>query len=46
MLILILLRVIGIEDGIKGLEFRINNQFTDLHNHGYRIHSVFIHRGK
>lgn len=37
---------LGIEDEIKDRESRINDQFTNLREHGYRIHSVFIHRGK
>lgn len=35
----------SIDQNIKELESRINQQFTDLRKHGYRIHSVFIHRG-
>lgn len=34
-----------IDKDIKALESRINQQFTDLRKHCYRIHSVFIHRG-
>jgi ubiquitin carboxyl-terminal hydrolase 25/28 len=34
-----------IDKNIKDLESRINQQFTDLRKYGYRIHSVFIHRG-
>jgi ubiquitin carboxyl-terminal hydrolase 25/28 len=34
-----------IDKEIKGLESRINQQFTDLRKYGYHIHSVFIHRG-
>ena len=35
----------SIDQEIKELESRINQQFTDLRKYGYRIHSVFIHRG-
>ncbi|KAI5842390.1 hypothetical protein DFP73DRAFT_479904, partial [Morchella snyderi] len=35
----------ALEQDIKDRESRINSQFTDMHKHGYRIHSVFIHRG-
>lgn len=35
----------GIDKDIRELESRINQQFTDLRRFGYRIHSVFIHRG-
>lgn len=42
----LLARDLGIEEEIKDREFRINDQFTNLRKHGYRIHSVFIHRGK
>lgn len=42
----LLARDLGIEDEIKDRESRINDQFTNLREHGYRIHSVFIHRGK
>lgn len=34
-----------IERETKDLESRINQQFTDLRKYGYRLHSVFIHRG-
>lgn len=34
-----------LEQDIKDRESRINSQFTDMRKHGYRIHSVFIHRG-
>ncbi|KAF8541938.1 hypothetical protein BDD12DRAFT_827425 [Trichophaea hybrida] len=34
-----------IDKNIKDLESRINQQFTDLRKYGYKIHSVFIHRG-
>lgn len=37
--------IASIDQKIKQLESRINQQFTDLRKHGYRIHSVFIHRG-
>lgn len=39
-------RLIGIQGQIKDLQARIDNQFTGLCKQGYRIHSVFIHRGK
>lgn len=42
----LLARDLGIEEEIKDRESRINDQFTNLRRHGYRIHSVFIHRGK
>ncbi|GAO48267.1 hypothetical protein G7K_2447-t1 [Saitoella complicata NRRL Y-17804] len=34
-----------IEERITELQSRVNQQFTDLRAHGYRLHSVFIHRG-
>lgn len=37
---------VALEQDIKDRESRINSQFTDMHKHGYRIHSVFIHRGE
>ncbi|KAK6346030.1 ubiquitin-specific protease ubp2 [Orbilia blumenaviensis] len=34
-----------INDRIKELQGSLNQQFTDLRKYGYRIHSIFMHRG-
>ncbi|TGZ80238.1 cysteine proteinase [Ascodesmis nigricans] len=34
-----------IAERVTLLESQLANQFADLRSHGYRIHSVFIHRG-
>ncbi|RVD85020.1 uncharacterized protein DFL_003353 [Arthrobotrys flagrans] len=34
-----------INDRIKELQSNLNQQFTDLRKYGYRIHSIFMHRG-
>ncbi|KAK6331773.1 ubiquitin-specific protease ubp2 [Orbilia javanica] len=34
-----------INDRIKELQGNLNQQFTDLRKYGYRIHSIFMHRG-
>jgi len=36
----------AIETQIQELQSRIEQQFTGSCKQGYRIHSVFIHRGK
>jgi ubiquitin carboxyl-terminal hydrolase 25 len=36
---------IEIDNEIEALKSRIKQQFTDRRNFGYRLHSVFIHRG-
>ncbi|KAI5790352.1 hypothetical protein FPQ18DRAFT_337814 [Pyronema domesticum] len=38
-------RITAADNKIKDLQSRINQQFTDLRNFGYRIHAVFIHSG-
>ncbi|KAK6506337.1 ubiquitin-specific protease ubp2 [Arthrobotrys conoides] len=34
-----------INERIKDLQGNLNQQFTDLRKYGYRIHSIFMHRG-
>ncbi|EGX46809.1 hypothetical protein AOL_s00097g235 [Orbilia oligospora ATCC 24927] len=34
-----------INERIKELQGNLNQQFTDLRKYGYRIHSIFMHRG-
>ncbi|KAK6524616.1 ubiquitin-specific protease ubp2 [Arthrobotrys megalospora] len=34
-----------INERIKEVQGNLNQQFTDLRKYGYRIHSIFIHRG-
>jgi len=36
----------GLDKDITNLKSRIKQQFTDRRQYGYRLHSVFIHRGK
>lgn len=35
----------GLDKNITDLKSRIKQQFTDRRKYGYRLHSVFIHRG-
>src|SRR5436190_21209758 len=37
--------MIELDKDIDNLKSRIKQQFTDRRNYGYRLHSVFIHRG-
>jgi hypothetical protein len=37
--------MIELDKEIDNLKSRIKQQFTDQRHYGYRLHSVFIHRG-
>lgn len=38
--------IIELDKEVENLKSRIKQQFTDRRKHGYRLHSVFIHRGE
>ena len=37
--------IVELDRDVDNLKSRLKQQFTDRRQHGYRLHSVFIHRG-